>query len=41
MLMCAVALNHDWEILTTDSDFAHYRAVLKIRLLAVMKTCSQ
>jgi hypothetical protein len=38
---CAVALNRDGEILTTDSDFAHYRAVLKVRLLAIMKTCSQ
>jgi predicted nucleic acid-binding protein len=34
MLMCAVALRHDWEIFTTDRDFAHYRDVLKIRLLS-------
>jgi predicted nucleic acid-binding protein len=35
MLMCAVALRHDWEIFTTDQDFAHYRDVLKIRLRSV------
>ena len=32
MLLCAVALHHGWEILTTDRDFAHYHRVLKIRL---------
>jgi predicted nucleic acid-binding protein len=34
ILMCTVALRHDWEILTTDRDFTHYRDVLKIRLFA-------
>ena len=34
MLICAVALRNDWEIFTTDRDFARYRAVLKIRLFA-------
>jgi predicted nucleic acid-binding protein len=34
ILMCAVALRHDWEIFTTDGDFIHYRDILKIRLLA-------
>jgi predicted nucleic acid-binding protein len=33
MLICAVAIHHDWEIFTTDGDFAHYESVLKIRLL--------
>ncbi len=33
MLICAVALRSDWEILTADQDFLHYRKVLKIRLM--------
>ena len=32
MLICAVALRCDWEILTTDLDFARYASVLKISL---------
>lgn len=32
MLVCAIALRHDWEIFSTDRDFTHYRNVLKIRL---------
>jgi len=34
MLICAVALRHDWEIFTEDPDFSHYRRALAIRLLA-------
>ncbi len=34
VLMCAVALRHDWEIFTTDEDFSHYQIALKIRLFA-------
>ncbi len=33
MLICAVALRSEWEILTADQDFLHYRKVLKIRLM--------
>jgi predicted nucleic acid-binding protein len=33
MLICAVALRHDWEILTADLDFSRYRKVLGVRLL--------
>jgi len=33
MLLCAVALDHDWEILTTDRDFSRYQSALKIRLV--------
>lgn len=33
MLLCAVAIHHDWEIFTTDRDFEHYQSVLKIKLL--------
>jgi predicted nucleic acid-binding protein len=33
MLLCAVAIHHDWEIFTTDRDFVHYQSVLKIKLL--------
>ncbi len=36
MLICAVALRNDWEILTADQDFLHYRKVLKIRLMNVV-----
>ncbi|MGB8060298.1 MAG: PIN domain-containing protein [Candidatus Sulfotelmatobacter sp.] len=32
MLLCAVALDHDWEIFTTDRDFSRYQSALKIRL---------
>jgi predicted nucleic acid-binding protein len=33
MLLCLVAIHHDWEIFTTDRDFVHYQSVLKIKLL--------
>lgn len=33
MLICAVSVRRNWEILTTDHDFAHYKKVLHIRLL--------
>ena len=33
MLLCAVALHHDWEIFTTDGDFIGYQSALKIRLV--------
>lgn len=33
ILMCAVALRHDWEIFTSDRDFIRYQDILKIRLL--------
>jgi predicted nucleic acid-binding protein len=33
MLLCAVAIHHDWEIFTSDRDFVHYQSVLKIKLL--------
>lgn len=33
MLICAVALRHDWEILTADLDFSRYSHVLGVRLL--------
>jgi len=33
MLLCAVAIHHDWKIFTTDRDFEHYQSVLKIKLL--------
>jgi predicted nucleic acid-binding protein len=32
MLICSSALRHEWEIFTTDQDFAKYQSVLKIRL---------
>ena len=34
LLICAVAMNRDWEILTTDNDFRHYARVLPVRLRA-------
>lgn len=34
MLLCAVAVRRDWEILTADKDFDHYQTVLRIRLLS-------
>ncbi len=33
MLLCALAMDHDWEIFTTDRDFRHYQSALKIRLV--------
>jgi predicted nucleic acid-binding protein len=33
MLLCAVAIHHDWEIFTSDREFVHYQSVLKIKLL--------
>lgn len=33
MLMCAVSLRTDWEILTTDRDFLQYGSVIQIRLM--------
>jgi predicted nucleic acid-binding protein len=35
MLICAIARRYDWEILTADRDFVHYKRVLGIRLLAI------
>ena len=32
LLMCAVALRNDWQIFTTDRDFAQYMKVLPIKL---------
>ncbi|HTS36181.1 MAG TPA: PIN domain-containing protein [Candidatus Solibacter sp.] len=34
MLICAVARRYDWEILTADMDFLHYKRILGIRLLS-------
>ena len=34
MLICAVAIRHEWEIFTADADLVHYQTVLKIRLLS-------
>jgi predicted nucleic acid-binding protein len=31
-LLCAVAQRHNWEIFTTDQDFAHFKRVLPIKL---------
>jgi len=31
-LICAVALRRNWQILTTDRDFAHYARLVPIRL---------
>lgn len=33
MLLCAVGMHHDWQIFSTDRDFANYATVLKIRIL--------
>jgi predicted nucleic acid-binding protein len=33
MLICSVSLRHDWEIFTTDRDFAQYRRVVHVRLM--------
>lgn len=33
MLLCAVAIHHDWEIFTTDGDFIRYQSALEIRLV--------
>jgi predicted nucleic acid-binding protein len=32
LLMCSVALCHEWQVFTTDHDFAHYRTVLGVQL---------
>jgi predicted nucleic acid-binding protein len=32
MLLCSVSVRHDWEIFTTDRDFAQYGRVVNIRL---------
>jgi predicted nucleic acid-binding protein len=32
LLMCAIAIRHDWQIFTTDRDFKHYEKVLPIQL---------
>ena len=31
-LICAVALNHDWAIFTTDNDFKSFTSILSIKL---------
>lgn len=36
MLLCAVAIRQDWEIFSAGQDFAHYQAVLRIRLFAAV-----
>jgi predicted nucleic acid-binding protein len=33
MLLCSVSIRHDWEIFTTDRDFAQYGRVVNIRLM--------
>jgi predicted nucleic acid-binding protein len=33
-LICAVAVNHELSIFTTDQDFTHYAKYLPVRLLA-------
>src|SRR5579862_2068002 len=33
MLICSVSVRRNWEILTTDQDFMHYKRVIQIRLL--------
>lgn len=34
-LICAIAANNDWEILTTDKDFDNFQAYLPIKLYSV------
>jgi predicted nucleic acid-binding protein len=34
ILLCAVALDRNWEILTVDNDFTHYQKVLKFGIHA-------
>lgn len=34
MLICALAIRHDWEIFSTDGDFANYKPILNIQLIA-------
>jgi predicted nucleic acid-binding protein len=34
MLICAVAVRHNWEIFTADQDFLRYQTALKIHLLS-------
>ena len=38
LLICAVALRHNWQVFTTDRDFDHYRAVLHIQLFQLNRT---
>jgi len=33
MLMCAVSIRREWQILTTDRDFVHYARVVPLSLL--------
>jgi len=33
-LICAIANLRNWEVFTTDRDFAHYRTVLNIKLFS-------
>lgn len=33
MLLCAVSLAHDWQILSTDLDFLHYAKIVPIQML--------
>jgi predicted nucleic acid-binding protein len=33
MLICALSLQRNWEIFTSDRDFIHYKRVVKIRLM--------
>lgn len=35
MLLCAVALRHDWEIFTTDRDFVHYARVVPLEMFEI------
>jgi predicted nucleic acid-binding protein len=37
MLLCAVSIRYDWQIFTTDGDFAHYRKVVGIELFLPAK----
>jgi predicted nucleic acid-binding protein len=34
-LLCAVAERHQWQIFTTDRDFAHYRRILGLTLFSI------
>jgi len=33
MLICALSLRHEWEIFSTDGDFANYKPILNIQLI--------
>jgi predicted nucleic acid-binding protein len=35
LLICVVALRHDWQIFTTDRDFGNYSSVLNVKLFSV------